>query len=212
MRIAFAVLALAGCASSYRSAHTLAPGHTQISAAVTRAEALDDEGDDDGSGYIGELRVARGLHERVDGSVHLARAPGSGTTASLLALEPRFQLTERHAPIGLSIGVPVGLIWAEESENDDLELDLAAYVLAPAVYVGFELSPVVELVVAPKLFVFIPDDDAETEVELGGSVGLRITDAMQTWAVHPEIGLLRLSEGDDSESYLTLGLSISAGD
>ncbi|HEU0034108.1 MAG TPA: hypothetical protein VFQ53_25950 [Kofleriaceae bacterium] len=213
MRLACLVLltsvAIVGCASSYQSAHVLAPGKTQVSAAVTRIEQIAEDGDtaDEDGIYVGDVRVAHGIADKVDANVRLTRAPGSGDTVSMMSAEARFELTAPEAPAALSIGLPIGILWAEE---DELELDYGGLVVMPTLYAGYQVSPGVELVAAPKLFITIPDE-GDTQLDFGGSLGVRISDLAQTWHVQPELGLAHFSDEGDSATFLLFGLSIGAG-
>lgn len=205
-RFMLCVLA-AGCANAYQSARTLAPGKTQATVAVSRTEFLEEDGDE--SLYVGELQVRTGFSERMDGGFRLLRNPGAGENISILQLDPKWQISQPGAKTAISIGVPIGAVWGENGLDD---LEIVSYLITPSVYVGFELSPTVELVVSPKLFMIFPDDDdADSQIEIGGSIGLRFGDASRTWAVHPEVGLIRFSEGDASEEFLMFGIGIAAG-
>ncbi|MBZ0235505.1 MAG: hypothetical protein K8M05_24460 [Deltaproteobacteria bacterium] len=195
------LLVAGACATTHQSARVLEPGKTQVTAALGRTSA--DEGGLDEGIWSGDLQVHTGLADKIEGGARLVRTPGSGGTLSYGAVEGRFQIV----PDLVSIALPFGLLWAEEGADFDDGFFLAT----PTVFVGSQLSPTLELVAAPKLYVFIPtDDEGDTEVELGGSVGARFTNPARTWAIHPELGLLRIG-GDDSVTYITFGLGVSVG-
>jgi hypothetical protein len=204
MRAALLALVLLGaCATSHQSARVLAPGKTQVTTALARTSAT--EGGLDEGIWTGDLQVHTGVASNVEVGARLVRTPGGAETASIASIEGRFQVVPDH----VSVALPVGILW--EEQFDDFEG--GNFFLTPTVFVGTDVSPTMELVAAPKLFVFIPDDDDDdTEIEFGGSVGLRITNEARTWAVHPELGLIQLSEGDgDGETYVTFGLGVSVG-
>jgi hypothetical protein len=204
---AFAIVAasaVAGCASQYQSARVVAPGKTQVTAAVTRIEFLE-EGD--GSTWAGDVQVRQGFG-RVDGGVRLIRSPGGFENQSQLGVDAKYELTAPGASTAMSIGMPVAVAWGE-SGSDWME---GILILTPTFFVGVDVSPEVELVFAPKVFFLLPDaktDDAE--VEFGASVGLRVGDATKTWAVHPELSLFRFSEDGEGVSFLSFGVGVSAG-
>lgn len=195
-----------GCANAYQSARTLPPGKTQVGVALSRSEAFGDEGSD--TVWLGDLQVRTGIGSRMDGGVRLTRNPGGGENVSLLSLDPKWELSKPGARTAVSIGVPVGILWAEQGLDD---LDTGAYIIAPSVFIGMQVSPTTELVTSPKLFFILPDEDGDNELEFGLSVGLRFTDAARTWAVHPEIGFLRVSEEGASEEFMMIGIAIAAG-
>jgi hypothetical protein len=203
MRIALlAFVLLGGCATSHQSARVLAPGKTQVTTALARTSAT--EGGLDEGIWTGDLQVHTGVAPGFEMGARLVRTPGGAETASIASIEGRFQVVPEH----VSIGLPVGVLW--EEQFDDFEG--GNFFLTPTVFVGTDVSPTTELVAAPRLFVFISNDGDDSEVEVGGSVGLRVTNEARTWAVHPELGLIQFSEGDgDSETYLTFGLGISVG-
>jgi hypothetical protein len=195
-------LGAGACATSHQSARVLAPGKTQVTTALARTSSSDEVGE---GLWNGDLQVHGGVAPGVELGGRLVRTPGGGNTLSGASLEGRFQVV----PERVAIAVPVGFVWQEEF--DDFEG--GAYTLTPTVFVGADVSPTLEVVAAPKLFVFIPDEgDGDTEVEWGGSVGLRVTNEARTWALHPELGLAHFSEDDGSgETFLTFGLGVSVG-
>ncbi|HUQ08426.1 MAG TPA: hypothetical protein VM261_38310 [Kofleriaceae bacterium] len=196
-----AALLAGACATSHQSARVLAPGKTQVTTALARTSAT--EGGLDEGIWTGDLQVHGGVAPGFELGGRLVRTPGGGNTGSIASIEGRFQVV----PERVSIALPVGVVWQEEL--DDFEG--GNFFLTPTVFVGTDVSPTMELIAAPKLFVFIPDDgDDDTEVEIGGSVGLRITNEARTWAVHPELGIIQFSEGTDA-TWITFGLGISVG-
>ncbi len=199
--LAFVVLGAGACATSHQSARVLAPGKTQVTTALARTSATE-AGLDEGI-WTGDLQVHTGVAPNFEVGARLVRTPGGAETGSIAEIEGRFQVVPEH----VSVALPVGILWEEQFD----EFDGGNYFLTPTVFVGTQVSPTMELVAAPKLFVFIPKDgDDNTEVELGGSVGLRITNEMRTWAVHPELGFVQFSEGTEN-TYVTFGLGVSVG-
>jgi hypothetical protein len=205
----FVVTLLVGCASSYQSARTLAPGKTQVTAALSRTEMFSEVEFDEGiSVWGGDIQVRQGVVEQFDLGVRLARTPGAEETLSQLSIEPKYQITPGTSSTTVSVALPVGVGWAET--GDDWED--GTVLLIPTVFVGIDLSPTAELVIAPKVFALFPDAKTEdSEVELGGSVGVRFYDASKTWAIQPEISFLRFSEEGEGISFLTFGIGVSAG-
>jgi hypothetical protein len=200
---------LVGCASSYQSARVLAPGKTQVTAALSRTEIFSEGELGDGvTAWGGDIQVRQGVVEKFDFGVRLSRTPGALETLSQLAIEPKFQLTGKDASTTISIALPIGVGWAENgSDWED-----GTVLLIPTMFVGVDLSPTAELVIGPKVFAIFPDAKTEdSEVELGGSVGVRFFDASRTWAIHPEISYLRFAEDGSSISFLTFGVAVSAG-
>ena len=202
-----AVVLVAGCAQSYQSARVVAPGKTQITGALSRTESISED-DDDGAIYSGDVQVRQGVSDRFDLGLRLVRTPGAGEVLSQLGVDPKVQITAPDSTTTLTVALPISVAWAEEGD----EWGEGVLVLTPTVFVGIDLSPAAELVMAPKVFVFLPDGKTDdSEVEVGGSIGVRFSDASKTWAIQPELGLLHISEGDDGASFLTFGLGVSAG-
>jgi len=195
-------VALVGCATSYQSARVLAPGTTEVGVAATRIQPSDGS---NGDGlWVGDVSVRRGLTDRFDGGVHLTRIPGGPETGSFLAVDPKVMLTPPGAATTFSLSMPIGVAW-DESFSDFGD---GTIVLAPTLYLGFEVVPGTELVAAPKLFVFVPNQ-GETQTEVGGSIGLRIGDGSRSWAVHPELGFIHFDQGGGS--FVMFGVGIAAG-
>ncbi len=210
--IATATLATA-CAGTYQSARTIAPGKTQVTVGVTRIQNTSDEqgvDDEQDSGWAGDLQIRHGFAERFDFGARLQRMPGVGTTVSWLSIDPKVELTPVGSPAVVSIGVPAGVMWTEEID-DGLDFANGTIVVIPSIYVGFDLSPNVEIVASPKLF-YIKPDGADEEIEVGGSLGLRFVDPARSWAVQPELAVMRIAEDNESATLLSLGVAISAGD
>jgi hypothetical protein len=208
-----AIALLTGCASSYQSARVLAPGKTEVTVGVTRGEFLRDEAmtrlpGNRVSTWTGDLQLRRGLFERFDGGVRLSRMPGTGESVSLLGVDLKAALTAPDAKLAFSVALPISVGWAEYGGT--LFYD-GTIIVAPSFFAGFALSPCVELVIAPKLFMLLPDGEfEEREIEVGGSLGVRYGSASGGWAVHPEIGFMHLSEDDRTQDLITFGLGISA--
>ncbi|HEY5934362.1 MAG TPA: hypothetical protein VIU61_07005 [Kofleriaceae bacterium] len=209
-RVVIFLLPLAlGCASSYQSARVLAPGKTQVTAAVSRTDIFsEDELGDGVTAWGGDVQVRQGVVDRFDFGVRLSRTPGALETLSQFSLEPKVQITGPEASTTLSVALPIGVGWAEN--GDDWED--GTVIITPTVFVGVELSPSAELVIAPKVFAFFPDAKTEdSEIEFGGSIGVRFHDASRTWAIQPEVSFLRFAEEGESISFLTFGVGVSAG-
>jgi len=205
----FVVTLLVGCASSYQSARTLAPGKTQVTAALSRTELFSEGEFDEGvSVWGGDIQVRQGVVEKFDLGLRLSRTPGAEETLSQLSFEPKYQITADTSSTTVSVALPIGVGWAET--GDDWED--GTVLLVPTVFVGIDLSPTTELVFAPKMFALFPDAKTEdSEVEFGASVGVRFFDASRTWAIQPEVSYLRFSEDGESISFLTFGIGVSAG-
>ena len=205
----FALVLLVGCASSYQSARVLAPGKTQVTAALSRTDIFsDDELGDGVTAWGGDVQVRQGVVDRFDLGVRLSRTPGALETLSQLAVEPKVQITDPNASTTLSVALPIGVGWAEN--GDDWED--GTVLITPTVFIGVDLSPSAELVIGPKVFAIFPDAKTEdSEIEFGGSIGVRFHDASRTWAVHPEVSFLRFAEDGESITFLTFGVGVSAG-
>lgn len=198
------VLALTACTAS-QSARVLAPGKTQVTAAINRNEVTGDTDSD--AIWSGEVMVRHGLGDRFDGGLRVARTPGRGEAVSLAQLEPKVQVTAADAATTLALALGLGLAWGEQGSD----FEDGTYVIAPTVFVGHALSPTAELVFAPKLSVIKPDGSSESLTGVGAALGVRVTDPARSWAVHPELLVQRISDDNDSETFVTLGLGVSVG-
>ena len=194
-------VALVGCASTYQSARVLPPGATEVGVALSRVEEPDNS-EEDGV-WVGDVSVRHGMSDRFDAGVHLTRIPGGPETGSFLALDPKVMLTAPGAATTFSVSLPVGVAW-DESFSDAGD---GTFVLAPTLYLGFEVTPGTEFVAAPKVFVFLPSG-GKSDTEVGGSLGLRIGDGSRSWAFHPEVGFIHFDQGG---SFLMFGVGIAAG-
>lgn len=203
--IAVAIGALGACTTA-QSARVLAPGQTQISVAANRVSVTDE----DGVIWYGQVMVRRGLAPKVDAGLILTRTPGGSGGVSMLAAEPKLQLTAHGAKTTFSLGLAAGALWSDQSTRDGLEGDVTGFLVSPTAYLGFELSPGAELVAAPRLYLIIPDEGGDNQTAFGATVGVRFTDAARSWAIHPEFTYLAVEDAD--ETFLTLGVSVSAGD
>ena len=212
----------AGCANAYQSARPLPRGKTQITVGVSRADAVGPEltrefGRE--TWWLGDVHVRTGFGRSVDVGMRITRTAGRGDSSagnrSLLGIDLKWSPSDEAAKTTIAFGLPIGTVWLEGTSVTDS--DRLAYVVSPTVFVGLQLSSTTEIVIAPKLFVISPDiEGRNTEIELGASFGIRLTDAARTWAVHPEIGFLRVSSlpvglSGESDSLVMLGLGIAVG-
>jgi hypothetical protein len=196
-----AAVSLAGACTAAQSARVLEPGKTQLT--VSGARSTETDSDEDVL-WHGTVMLRRGLAPKLDGGVLLDRTPGS-EGLSLATVDGKVQLT----PPGrgtVSFAVALGPFWADGSGGDGLDGEYGGMLLMPTIFLGYQLAPTAELVLAPRIYAFFPDED-DQETKLGGAMGVRFTDPARTWAVHPELAYLRF----DEETFLTLGVSISAG-
>lgn len=107
----------------------------------------------------------------------------------------------------LAIGAPSG-VWAAETPS----IEFVGVFAAPSVYLSFDMSPTVELVVNGRYGIgYLRDELDIGYVSLsagGGALGVRIAGEDRTWAVLPEIGMLRV---EDRATFLTLGVTLAVG-
>jgi hypothetical protein len=215
-------LALTGCATA-QSAHTLAPGKTEVTVSGSR-NTLSSAETDDAAFYTGEVMVRTGVSDNADVGVALTRSTGTGEALWGLTLDPKFRFTEAAAQTTISLGVPVGVFFADEPSRPAADgnpseggFDYGGLVAAPTLYVGQQVSPTAELLIAPRVYLLKPDKgtfvDTDLRAYFGGSIGVRITDPARHWAVTPELAFTHINaEGEaDSETLLTLGLGLSVG-
>ncbi|GEM_PF-5332047 len=196
MTRALLVLALTAC-TSVQSARTLAPGSATVSVGLGRASSFEenvDEGD-----WAGHLMVRFGLVDGFDLGLHAVHTPGNGGVG-VLAIDPKVQLAHTGR-IAVSVGSPAGIVVGEAPEAS-----LEGYFVLPALYVGVEVSPSVEMIVTARYNVGL-DADNPTRTGYGAAFAPRFIDETKTWAVQPEIGVLHAEE----TTYLTFGLTIAVG-
>ncbi|CAN5915903.1 hypothetical protein BH11MYX2_BH11MYX2_21270 [soil metagenome] len=216
-------LALTGCATAAQSAHTLAPGKTEVTVSGSR-NTLSGQSDDAVALYGGQVMVRRGVAENADVGFSVTRTPGSGQSLWGLAVDPKFRFTAAGAQTTISLGVPVALFFADQpsikmsdtSDGQD-ELDYGGVMASPTLYVGQAVSPTAELLIAPRLYLIKPGEgtfsDTDLRLYFGGSIGVRLTDPKRHWAVTPEIAFTHLNaeNGADSQTLLTVGVGLSVG-
>lgn len=190
----------AGCLAA-QSARVLAPGKTQLAVGAGRSTV---SGPDDDVVWHGTVMVRRGLARNVDGGLVLQRTPGGGGL-SFAAVEPKVQLTSSGRGAA-SVALALGPFWEDGIGEDGIDWDYGGVVVAPTIFLGYDLAPTAELVFAPRLVLFLPDE-GDSDTQVGASLGVRFTDRARTWAVHPDLAYL----STDDEAILTLGLSIAAG-
>jgi len=199
--LVFAVL-LAGCSAQYQSARTLPEGKFQVTAAASNVRSTED-GDD--HAWTGDVQVRGGLADRLDGGIHLGRTPSFGNESiSAVMVDLKKQLTDATSETAFSLALPIGIGWIDEGDD----WGEGTYLLAPTILFGQQVSPEVELVVAPKLLVMHPDG-GETRTGGGLSLGVRISDTTRSWAMHPEISISKL-ERTDGLLY-SFGFAVAAG-
>ena len=198
-----AIASGAACSTPSQSARTLPVGNTQITLNMGRTHSSADSADE--SEWHGELSVRRGLAERFDIALKVARTPGLGETLGAYTLDPKLMFTGPREHTAVSFGVPVGVLFDEAPDDTNA----VAYFISPTVYVGHQASPTLELTIAPRALISFPDDE-DHRVDFGGSIGTRFTDVGKYWAVHPELGFLRVTENGQSTNVITVGLGISA--
>jgi hypothetical protein len=205
---ALLLVPLAACLGG-QSARTLAPGRTALTVGLARTH-VEPDADRDETRWAGQVLLRRGLGSRVDVGVLVARSPGDGFSRSTIAVEPRVQLTPPASRITVSLGATVGALIHDDGNRHALAPQLDLALLRPTAYLGVDLAPTAELVLAPTAwFGRSNDHGAEAFTAVGGALGLRLTDRARTWAVHPELGYLAVL--DEDERFVTVGLSVSAG-
>ncbi|HEY4176300.1 MAG TPA: hypothetical protein VGM90_05695 [Kofleriaceae bacterium] len=221
--IIVSTLVLTGCATAAQSAHTLAPGKTEVTVAGSRNKTTDQSSDDPAI-YSGQVMVRTGVSDATDVGFQLSRTTGTSDALWGLTVDPKFRFTEPTAQTTISLGIPVGIFFADEPSISSTStapssggFDYGGLIVAPTLYVGQQISPTAELLIAPRFYLIKPDthvyDDTDLRAYFGGSVGVRITDPQRHWAVTPELAFTHINaEGSgDSTTLLTLGLGISVG-
>ncbi|HEY5946598.1 MAG TPA: hypothetical protein VIV40_13945 [Kofleriaceae bacterium] len=201
---ALALLLLVGCASSFQSARTLAPGKTQVTAGLARVMPTE------GSGHanVGDVQVRTGISDSVDGGLKLSRTPGAANTVSGIGADLKLRITDPAAKTTVSFALPVGAVWEERGTDWGNGL----LTISPTILIGVELSPTTELVLGPALVWVLPDGGTDnSEAEFAATIGVRFTDPSRTWAVHPEIGIMHISDSGNSENLLSFGLGVAVG-
>jgi hypothetical protein len=194
---------LVGCATP-QSARVLAPGRTEVTVGVQHGAQ---DGPDGDASLYGQVMVRRGVGDNADLGIVYARTVGHDLPVSTLAFEPKFELTTPGRRTAVSLSLAGALAW--NSAGDDGGLDLSGYAVVPSVLVGVELTSRVELVATPRIVLVIDDDRETSELELAGSLGVRLTGPRDAWAVQPELTYVILR--NDDHNAFSAGLAISAG-
>ncbi|MGE0867004.1 MAG: hypothetical protein AB7P03_00475 [Kofleriaceae bacterium] len=201
---------LAGCATTAQSARVLEVGKTQFTAGLARTSISDDGSDESLPVWSGDVMVRHGVAPRVDVGARLTRVPGFNTVSAFTA-DPKVELTAPGSPTAVSLSLPLGAGWSDADDDGTL------FIAVPTLLIGHQISPTVELVLAPRLFVFHASEGSEedTELDFGGSIGARFHDAARTWAIQPELAIVRFGDDDIEDAAtttaITFGLAVSAG-
>lgn len=203
MKSAVLALAATACATSYQSARTLDAGTLEVTVAGARNQ-LFDEGTLDDTVWTGDLQVRYGVVDRFELGARLVRTPGIGEAASYLQIDPKVAIV-RGVRWQVSASLPIGGGWGEPSAG---ELDSGRLVVSPTVFAGRTIAEQLEVVVAPKLFVV--QGKGDPVLHYGAGIGLRWVASDHTWAIHPEVGIVRLTDGPDDDTLLTVGIGIAA--
>lgn len=195
----------AGC-STLQSPRVLAPGKTRVSAGVSRVKPQNQQE----AGWLGEVAVAHGVSSGAEIGVQISRTPGVAEAFTAVSVVPKLELSDTPTS-AVSIAFPIGLSWSEEG----LHGEDGAFHLLPTLCMGMDMSPQVEAMFTPRALVAkSSESNAGTLYGFGGAIGLRIGDKATQSALQPELGLMviKSTSGDGSETIVTIGLSVSAGD
>ncbi len=204
MRFALVIVCgLTACSSSLQSARVLSRGKTAVTVGASRS-SLDGR---EQKVYLGSLQVRHGVSDSAEIGVHLDRTPGGGETTSVLGIDPKFMLSST-ATSAISLVLPVSLGWNEQYSD----FKNPAFIAAPTLLLGVDVSSEVELVLAPRIGLARGTGDGSL-YGFGGSLGLHIGKRGGA-AIHPELGFVSLRESgsEGSATVLTIGVGISAGD
>lgn len=197
--VGIVALGLGACAnSSYQSAKMLSPGTNRVSAAVTNYSAYLEDNNSGETGF--ELMGARGFSEKLElgGKLTYMSFSGFGESQSALTalFVPKYSLT----PDKLAIVVPVGAIIAEDDH---------AYELMPSVVYTRDLLKDVDLHLSGQVLIASNSDLDDSELYLGGTLGVAVSPGGAPWALHPELGFL-IPTGDQADLidyYIHFGLA-----
>lgn len=203
MKHALLALATSACATSYQSARTLDAGTLEVTVGGGRHQ-LFDEGVGADTVWAGDLQVRYGVLDRLELGARVMRTPGVGEAASYLQLDPKLAIV-RQPTWNVSASVPVGGGWGEPSAG---AFDNGRLVISPTLFVGHALTTQLELVASPKLFVV--QGKGDPVLDYGASLGLRFGDPGRAWAIHPEVGFVRLTDGPENDTLFTVGIGIAA--
>jgi hypothetical protein len=194
--VALALVATAGCASSFQTASLVGEGKTSVSAALVRAQ-VNDSSSDTGSSesdWSGDIQVRHGVTDQVEVGARYATSNG----AHYLAFDPKFAVL----PGKVAVGVPIAVLFSDNGRM----LDYGGLVVTPTIYVGSPLTPNrAEIVFAPKLVMVFPDG-GDSDTRIGLSAGARLSSDLRKWALLPEVSFLDLPGG----SVLSAGLAVQA--
>ena len=201
MRLALLACAAAGCVSPYQSARVLAPGKTQATVSVTQVRSIEDSDD---KLWVGDVQVRHGFDGKLEGGIRLGSAPSNDDTANQIFVDVKAKLSQTDTT-AVSVALPVGIYFGQRG----FDFEDGTIAIAPVLFFGAQLSPEAELVVAPRVAYLIPDND-DNETALGVSLGVRFGPPSTGWAIHPEVGIMKLM-ADGTDPLITFGIGIAAG-
>ncbi|MFN0249794.1 MAG: hypothetical protein ACKV2T_23125 [Kofleriaceae bacterium] len=188
----------AACAAT-QSAHTLPPGKVDLGVSIGRSSRF--EKDVDEGSWSGRASVRVGVVDGFDVGAHFEHTPGTATIGSF-AIDMKVRLA-RSGRSTVAFGVPAGIVWEDVADN----FEFSGGFVMPSLYLSVDLSPTVELVSNVRYVVARETGSFRTLTGFGASIGPRFVDETRTWAVQPEVGMLRHEE----ETLLTFGLTLTVG-
>lgn len=195
--------ALSGCAAPFaelQGARLAGKGKVEVTGSFSSVSFA--EGGDSGEiqrEYTAQL--AAGAGEHTDWRFRYTRIgpPGDGGEGgvNVIGIGPKFALRRDRAAIALPIGFAIG---EDIDVGDTFQFHPTVFVTIPAAR-GFEVN------LSGKALIALTGGN----LGLAANLGLGLSSDLERWALRPEVGVLKYTEGDGYVRHLSLGLSYNLG-
>lgn len=184
--LAAALLACSGCYSfsSYQTAHTLQPGEISITPSVSRFQFTYQRSKPEDGDWTVELQARAGLGRNFDCGLKVSRI-FLEDGYEFVAIDPKVALV----PDRVAFSMPVGTFIIRDLD-DKIQIHPTLIFSAPSKGNHSEIA------FAAKALIFLDRSasgqrsSAGTKSLLAFDLGARFSTDLNTWAVHPEIGVL----------------------
>jgi hypothetical protein len=197
------IAALSGCAAPFadlQGARLAGKGKVEVAGSFSSVSFAE-------GGDSGELQreytaqVATGIGERTDLRIRYTRIgpPGDGSEGGInvFGVGPKFALSNDRFAVALPVGFAVG---------EDLSVG-DTFQVHPTVFFTFPAAPGFDINLSGKALFSVSGGS----LGLAANLGLGISSNLERWALRPEVGVLKYTDGDGYLRHLSLGLSYNMG-